>query len=72
MKYLILFLAIICGIASFVFSDAAEEAASGEYWAAQVCTTAEILCEKPMSLALAAATLMALWITLTVTSSFSN
>jgi hypothetical protein len=72
MKYLILFLAIMCGMLSVALFVAADSAASGGYFAGQICTVAGILCEKPLSLALAAAALMALWIMLAATSSFGN
>ena len=72
MKHFILFLAIVSGAASLLFSTAAEKAATGAYWASQMCTAVGALCERPLSLALAAATLMALWIMLAVTSSLGN
>ena len=72
MKHFILFLAIVSGAASLLFAAAAEKAGSGEYWAGQMCTAAGALCERPLSLGLAAAALMALWIMLAVTSSFGN
>jgi hypothetical protein len=70
MKHFILFLAIMSGAASVLFAAAAEKAGSGAYWAGKICTAAGALCERPLSLGLAAAALMALWIMLAVTSSF--
>jgi len=43
MKHFILLLAIISGAASLLFSAAAGKAASGEYWAGQMCAAAGAL-----------------------------
>jgi hypothetical protein len=58
MKHFILFLAIIPGATSLLFSTLAGETASGAYWAYQVCTAAG---ERPMSLALLAGAMILLW-----------
>ena len=70
MRHIILFLAVVCAVASFVFSDAARAAAFGSNWATQVCTAAGELCHRPLSFAVAAAALAALWLMVTLASSF--
>jgi hypothetical protein len=47
---------------SFVFFDGARAAASGTNWTAQVCVAASELCHRPLSFAVAAAALGALWL----------
>jgi hypothetical protein len=49
MKHFILFLAILCGVVSFLFFIVAQEAASGAYWAAETCAAVRVLCERPLS-----------------------
>ena len=44
MKNFVLFVAIVCGGASFVFYTAAREAPDGSNWASQVCKAASSLC----------------------------
>jgi membrane associated rhomboid family serine protease len=70
MRHFILFLAILCGVASFLFFAVAQEAASGAYWAVETCAAARVFCERPLSFLLAAGALVALWLLLNVTSSF--
>jgi len=67
---LALFLAVVCAVASFVFLDAAKTAASGTRWAVQVCTAAGELCQRPLTFAVAAAALAALWLMVALASSF--
>ena len=62
MKNFILFVAIVCGGASFLFYTAAREAPDGSDWAIQVCRAANSLCHSPQLLAFAAAGLIALWV----------
>jgi hypothetical protein len=72
MKHCILLLAFVCAGASFTclsatkenltFFRVAKEAVSGANWASQMCNTADWLCHRPLSLALAAAGLAALWV----------
>ena len=71
MKHCILLLAVVCAGASFTchsaikesltFFSAAKEAVSGVNWASQMCNTADFLCHRPLSLALTASGLAALW-----------
>jgi hypothetical protein len=69
-KYIILFLAMLCGVASFLFFTVAQEAASGAYWAVETYTAIRMLCEIPLCLIVAAGLLVALWLLLDFTSSF--
>jgi hypothetical protein len=62
MRNFILFVAIVCGGASFLFFTAAKEASGGPDWASQVCKAASSLCHSPQLLAFAAAGLAALWL----------
>jgi hypothetical protein len=62
MRNFILFVAIVCGGASFLFFTAAKEVSDGPNWASQVCTAASALCHSPQLLAFAAAALAALWV----------
>jgi hypothetical protein len=62
MRNFILFVAIVCGGASFLFFTAAKEAADGPNWASQTCKAASSLCHSPQLLAFAAAGLAALWL----------
>jgi hypothetical protein len=62
MKNFILFLAIVCGGASFLFFTAAKQAADGPNWASQMCKAASSLCHSPQLLAFTAAGLGALWL----------
>ena len=55
MKNFILFVAIVCGGASFLFFTAAKEASDGPNWASQVCKAANSLCHSPQLLAFTAA-----------------
>lgn len=68
MKHIILFLAVVCAAASFLFFVAAKTATSASHWATQVCTTAGELCHRPLTFALAAAALAALWLMLALAS----
>jgi len=70
MKHIILFLAVVCAAASFVFFDAAKTATSGANWATQLCTAAGDLCHRPLAFALAAAALALLWLMLALASAF--
>jgi hypothetical protein len=67
-KHIILFLAVVCAGASFVFFAAA--AASGANWTTQICVAAGGLCQRPLSFAVAAAALAALWLMVALASSF--
>jgi hypothetical protein len=62
MKNFVLFVAIVCGGASFLFYTAAREAPDGSNWAGQVCKAASSLCHSPQLLAFTAAGLGALWL----------
>jgi hypothetical protein len=62
MKNFVLFVAIACGGASFLFYTAAREAPDGSNWAGQVCKAASSLCHSPQLLAFTAAGLVALWL----------
>jgi hypothetical protein len=68
MRNFILFLAILCAAASFMFSTAAKEAPDGPNWASSVCSSARMFCHDPMQLAYGAAGLVALWIVLAFVS----
>lgn len=70
MKHIILFLAVVCAVASFVFFYTARVTASGTHWATQVCTVVGDLCHRPLSFAVAAAALAALWLMVMLVSSF--
>ena len=70
MKHIILFLAVVCAVASFVFPYAAKAAASGTHWAAQVCTAVGDLCHRPLSFAVAAAAFASLWLMVAIALSF--
>jgi hypothetical protein len=70
MKYIIPFLVVACAGASFVFFAAARKPISDAYWATQICTAAGELCHRPLSLAVAAAALAALWLMVVLASSF--
>jgi hypothetical protein len=61
MKHIILFLAVMCAGVSFV---------SRAHWATQVCTAVGDLCYRPLSFAVAAAALAALWLMVVVVQSF--
>jgi hypothetical protein len=63
MKHIILFLAVMCAGLSFV-------ADSRAHWAIQVCTAVGDLCHRPLSFAVAAAALAALWIMVVLVQSF--
>lgn len=54
MKHIILLLAVVCAVASFVFPYAAKAAASGTHWTAQVCTAVGELCHRSLTFAVAA------------------
>jgi hypothetical protein len=62
MKNCVLLLAAACAVASFVFLGVANEAVPGVSLASQVCSTADWLCHRPFSLALAAAGLAGVWV----------
>jgi len=62
MKNLILFLAIACGGASYLFFTAAKQTIDGPNWASQMCKAASSLCHSPQLLAFTAAGLVALWL----------
>jgi hypothetical protein len=62
MKNFILFLAIVCGGASYLFFLAAKEASDGPNWASRMCKAASSLCHSPQLLAFIAAGLVALWL----------
>jgi hypothetical protein len=62
MRNFILFVAIACGGASFLFYSAAEQASDGPNWASQTCKVASSLCHSPQFLAFAAAGFVALWL----------
>jgi hypothetical protein len=72
MGHFILFLAIACGGATFVSFSAATHAAVGTNWASQLCTTVSPLCHSPLTLALATAGLVSLWIVVALVSAISN
>jgi hypothetical protein len=65
-KHVMLFLAVVCAGASFVFFDAA---ASGANSTAQVCLAAGELCQRSLTFAAAAAALAALWLMVALASS---
>jgi hypothetical protein len=69
MKNVILFLAIVCGGATFVSFSAATH---GTNWAGQLCTAASPLCHSPLTLALAATGLVSLWIVVALFSAISD
>ena len=71
MKNAILFLAIVSGGATYVSFSAATHAAVGN-WASQLCTAASPLCHSPVTLALATAGLVSLWIMVVLMSAFSS
>jgi hypothetical protein len=62
MRNFILFLAILCGGASFLFFNAAKAAPDGPNWASRVCSSARMFCHDPLQLAYVAAGLVVLWI----------
>jgi hypothetical protein len=62
MKHFILFLAIVCAGASFMFHTAAKEAVDGSNWASDVCKAGRSFCHDPQQLIYAAAGLAGLWI----------
>jgi hypothetical protein len=71
-KNLILFLAIVCGGATFVSFSAATHAAAGTNWAIQLCGAASPLCHSPLILALATTGLVSLWIMVALFSAITN
>jgi hypothetical protein len=54
--FIILFLVIVCGGATFVSFSAAAHAAVGANWANQLCGAASPLCNSPLTLGLATGT----------------
>ena len=74
MKHCILLLAVVCAGASFTsatkesltFFSATKEAVPGVNWVGQMCNTADFLCHRPLSLALTATGLAALWALITI------
>jgi hypothetical protein len=64
-----LFLAIVCGVATFASFSAATH---GTNWASQLCTAVSPLCHSPLTLALATAGLVSLWIVVALVSAISN
>jgi hypothetical protein len=71
MKYYVLLLAIVSGGATFVSFSPATHAAVGN-WASQLCTAASPLCHSPLTLALATAGIVSLWIMMMLVSAISN
>jgi hypothetical protein len=71
-KNVILFLVIVCGGATFVSLTAATDAAVGVNWASQLCLAASPLCHSPVTLGLATAGLVSLWIFAALFSLFTN
>jgi hypothetical protein len=63
MKYILLFLAVMCAGVSFA-------ADSRAHWATQGCTAVGDLCHRPLSFAVAAAALAALCLMVVVVQSF--
>jgi hypothetical protein len=61
-KNLTLFLAIVCGGATVVSIMAETHAAVAASWTSQLCRAASPLCDSPVTLGLAAAGLVSLWI----------
>jgi hypothetical protein len=72
MKHIILVLAIACAGAAFLTSGGPTSAYSGIPWAVQACTAAGELCHRPLSFAVAAAALSAVWLMATLVAVFSN
>ena len=72
MKNLILFVAIVCGAASYLFFTAAKQALDGPSWASQMCKAASSLCHSPQLLAFTAAGLVALWLVMTFVSAIRD
>jgi hypothetical protein len=72
MKNFVLFVAIVCGGASFLFFTAAKEASDGPNWASQVCKAANSLCHSPQLLAFTAAGFGALWLVAMFVSALRN
>ena len=62
MKNLILFFAIVCGAATVASFMAAMHAAMAASWTSQLCWAASPLCNSPVTLGLATAGLVWLWI----------
>jgi hypothetical protein len=71
-KNLILFLAIVCGGATFVSFTAATHAAVDANWASQLCRAVFPVCHSPVTLALATAGLMSVWILAALFSAITN
>ena len=68
MRNFILFLAILCAAASFMFFNAARAAPDGPNWASRVCSSARMFCHDPMQLAYCAGGLAVLWVLLSFVS----
>ena len=68
MANFILFLAILFGAAGIVFYGASGVAGHGSAWASNVCTAAQLLCDSPQILVIAAAGLVGLWIVAKIVS----
>jgi hypothetical protein len=60
MKALTLFLALVCGAASFVLYSDSQFVRGG--WAAQLCKSAGSFCHEPQELAYVAVGLLGLWL----------
>ena len=70
MKALTLFLALVCGAASFLLYTDRQFISGG--WAGQLCKSAGSLCHEPQQLASAAAGLLALWFLMVFVSAIRN
>jgi hypothetical protein len=72
MKHIILVLAIVCAVAAFLTSSGSTPPYSGVPWAVQACTAAGELCHRPLSFAVAAAALAAVWLMATLVAALSS
>ena len=72
MRNFILFLAILCAGASFLFYTAAKEAPDGPNWASSVCASAKVFCREPSQLAYGAAGLVVLWVVIAFVAAVRN
>ena len=71
-KNLILFLAVLCGGATVVAFMASTHAAVAASWTSQLCRATSPLCHSPVTLGLATAGLVSLWIFAAFLSMFDS
>ena len=71
-KKLILFLAVLCGGATVVAFMASTHAAVAASWTSQLCRATSPLCHSPVTLGLATAGLVSLWIFAALLSMFDS